>query len=110
MKEIGKYSEQGWGYNSVVQHLPSTWKALGSSPCSEKRLQINKSQNKTTVAMPHIKIYRCVAKIVLGGKFIALAVQIRLKNNGLSIKVRWKVKQNKPKYIRGKEIIKNRNW
>jgi len=35
--EAGKEALRGWGFSSVVEHLPSKRKALGSVPSSEKK-------------------------------------------------------------------------
>jgi len=39
--------EQGWGFSSAVERLPSERKALGSVPSSEKKRKKKKEQRQT---------------------------------------------------------------
>jgi len=46
---------RGWGFGSVVEHLPSKRKALGLVPSSEKKKR--KKKKKSVVALPGRKCF-----------------------------------------------------
>jgi len=49
---IEKEGPRGWGFSSVVEHLPSKHKALGSVPSSEKKRKKKKKKEGLHLSEP----------------------------------------------------------